>query len=152
VPKRLITGGHRWPWRSHRAAILLLTGTLAILYGRAIHTIANVPQIRRSSYAFDLMSPDAWGTTFIVVGLLTAAGSAFCFDRWFYTVAAALFGCWSLFYAIAWLRGNAFGSAWISAAIFTCFTGILIVCSGWEDEYPRGKPIHPPPPGLLDGR
>jgi hypothetical protein len=139
VPERLVTMGQRPPWRSHRGAILVLTGILSIAYGYAIDSEPNIPSLHRTSYAYDLLSPRGWSILFMVIGGLTVAGSVFRFDRWFFALSSGLFGSWTAFYLVAWLRGNAPSSAWLSSAIFGAFTMILVICAGWDDE-PLGWP------------
>lgn len=128
--------GQRWPWRSHRGAVLFLVGLLAVLYGYAIHISNRADSLTRSSYAFDLMGIEGWANTFIVVGVIVGVGSALRFDRWFFTLAAGMWGVWTLFYLVAWIRGNAFGIPWLSAAFYGIVTALVVVCAGWEDEVP----------------
>ncbi|MBM9510003.1 hypothetical protein [Actinacidiphila acididurans] len=129
----------------HRGALLVLLGTIALLYGASLITTPPVPHPIGLRLLLGLMPLKGWGYTLAAAGGIAVLCAPLRQGRDWpgFTVLVLVWLPWSLSFLTSWWPQGENPRGWVSALIFAALAGVPAACAGWEEpgEPPRrGSP------------
>ena len=121
-----------------RGTILLLKGTIAVLYGYGQLT-QPIPDRRGLRLLLALMPLGGWAAAWMAAGLvaLVCAWLPARRDWPGYLAVWAITAPWSMGYLVAWWPLGEYERGWIPAAIFGAFGAVCLVAIGWDEPHAR---------------
>ncbi len=126
-----------------RGAFLAFLAVLDMAYGYSLWVTAAPQRF------LNLLLPwQAWGIIWIACGVIVATGVFARWDRFQFTVAAALKGCWALLYVKLWLA-DSLPRGWVAVTVWGAFALVILVVAGWPEPIRMPDPETPPPLSLL---
>jgi hypothetical protein len=122
----------------HRGALLILLGTIALLYGISLITTPPVPHPIGLRLLLDRMSLHSWGITLAVAGVVAILCAPLRQGRdWPGFAALVLVWIpWSASFFVSWWPDGSNPRGWVSAIVFIAFAAIPAVVATWEDPAP----------------
>ena len=112
----------------HRGAFLLFLSLLDFLYGYSLFSTA-----RQGSHLDLILSLQTWGIAWIVVGAVLLWGSFVRKDQFPFGLAATIKAAWAAAWVKIWLFSHVIPLAWVSVAIWTAFSALVVIVSTWPE-------------------
>lgn len=119
----------------HRGSMLILLGSVALLYGIGLVTLPPAPPPLGWRLLQHMMPMHCWGVTLMVTGAAAIACAPVRQGRdWPGWVALVLVWTpWSLSYLVSWWPQGENPRGWITALLFAALAGMPAVGARWDE-------------------
>lgn len=125
----------------HRGALLILLGTIALLYGVSLITTPPLPNPPGLRLLLGVMGLHGWGATLAAAGAVAILCSPLPHGRDWpgFAVLVLVWLPWSASFFVSWWPDGSNARGWVSAIVFVAFAGIPAVCATWPEPQARSK-------------
>lgn len=123
----------------HRGALLILLGTIALLYGVSLVTTPPVPNPPGLRLLLGVMGLHGWGATLAAAGAIAVLCAPLPPGRDWpgFAVLVLVWMPWSLSFLVSWWPAHENPRGWVSAIVFIAFAGVPAVGATWEEPAPE---------------
>lgn len=125
----------------HRGALLILLGTIALLYGVSLITTPPIPNPPGLHLLLGVMSLHGWGGTLAVAGAIAILCAPLKQGRdWPGFAALVLVWLpWASSFFVSWWPEGSNPRGWVSAVVFVAFAGVPAVGATWDEPEPPAR-------------